>query len=78
MDLMPVLLLLSVTDAQKFQRIREAVNRADGFQETIRKASQLSALLPALSAMQCTEKPEEETKETAYLDTLAGLISRLR
>lgn len=78
MDLMPVLLLLSVTDAQKFQRIREAVNRVDGFQKTIRKASQLSALLPALSAMQSTEKPEETPKETAYLDTLAGLISRLR
>ena len=78
MDLMPILLLLSVTDTRKFQKIRDAVNRAEGFQETFRKVSQLSAAIPALNAMQGTGQSADEQKETAYQDTLAGLISRLR
>ena len=78
MDLMPVLLLLSLTDARKFQMIRDAVNRAEGFGETFRKVSQLSAVLPTLNAFKEASGPENEQKETAYLDTLSGLISRLR
>ncbi len=77
-DLMPMLLMISLTNKKSFNNIKNAIEAADGFTSKINNMTSMMSMLPKLtSVLNNTGVLNQSPESSAYTDTLKDILSVL-